>query len=224
MWIFSRVTRKINPNQQVGLSPKSRPKYLWFQWMLVGRKDPWSGRLDPWTKRPRWGATFCRFWWDSEAIMTCEESLHDIQNPKDSGISTYVSLGNPSWDKGKTWNDHKSFHSPDWWCLDEWVYFVCSKGVFECCSKLTQTTTHKTARFPKILLKLKNAKKQWQTCKNILKKKTHRIISLHIQTDSQHNVKNIFLYLMKIIHEYLFWKTSMFSNFCDLNTSWSRLH
>lgn len=183
MWIPSRVTRKINPNQQVGLSPKSRPKYLWFQWMLVGRKDHdlvvWIHGLRGHGGGPRFagfGGTRRPSW---------RVNSRYIQNPKDSGISTYLSLGSTSWDKGKTWNDHKLFHSSDWWCLDEWVYFVCSKGVFECCSKVTQTTIHKTARFPKILLKRQNAKKQWQTCKNI-----NRIISFYIQTDSQHNVNN----------------------------------
>lgn len=217
MWIPSRVTRKINPNRQVGLSPKSRPKYLWFQWMLVGRKDHdlvvWIHGLRGHGGGPRFagfGGTRRPSW---------RVNSRYIQNPKDSGISTYVSLGSPSWDKGKTWNDHKLFHSPDWWCLDEWVYFVCSKGVFECCSKLTQTTTHKTP------------KRNDKHAKTFKKKKTHRIISLHIQTDSQHNVENTFSVIKNNpwVHAfvrlgYLFWKTSMFSNFCDLNTSWSRLH
>lgn len=167
MWIPSRVTRKINPNRQVGLSPKSRPKYLWFQWMLVGRKDHdlvvWIHGLRGHGGGPRFagfGGTRRPSW---------RVNSRYIQNPKDSGISTYVSLGSPSWDKGKTWNDHKLFHSPDWWCLDEWVYFVCSKGVFECCSKLTQTTTHKTARFPKILQKRQSAMTNMQ--KHLKKRK-----------------------------------------------------
>ncbi len=137
---------------------------------------------------------------------------------------------------------HKPFHSPDWWGLDEWVYCVCSsKGVFECCSKLTEKTTHKTAQFPKIIVQTQKRKKtltNMQTHKdkkNAQNNKPPHINGLTTQCE------NYFVLVIKIINVhwvmrrncgihaflrmgYLFWKTIMFSNFCDLNPSWSRPH